>query len=218
MPTIFENRKDAGQQLAKKLSAYRNTDTIVLGMPRGGVIVAAEVARVLNLPMDVVISRKLGAPGQPEFAIGAIACHDVVVFNEEILSHFKLDESALQNMIKEEKKEMERRMQLYSGKNKLPQVEGRTVIIVDDGIATGLTALATVRSVRKMNPKRIILAVGVCAADSAKKLKEEVDEVICVESPTYFHAVGSWYRDFGQTTDKEVIEALKLKTHKDFEG
>ena len=121
----------------------------------------------------------------------------------------KLNDVALQNMIEEEKKEMKRRMRLYSGQDKLPDVEGRTVIIVDDGIATGLTALATIRAVKKMNPKRLILAVGVCAEDSAKDLRKEVDDLVCIESPIHFYAVGSWYQNFDQTTDDEVIKALK---------
>jgi putative phosphoribosyl transferase len=207
MTAIFEDRKDAGRQLAKKLSSYCDENTLVLGMPRGGVVVAAEVARELKLPLDVIVARKIGAPGQPEFAIGAISGKDIEVLNEDMIHHFS--QAEIQEIIKRERKEMSRRVRLYTGGSQLPDIEGRTVIVVDDGIATGLTALATVKAVKKMKPKRLILAAGVCAADSVEHLKKEVDDVICVASPKSFYAVGMWYKHFDQTTDEEVMQALK---------
>lgn len=209
MPAIFKDRKDAGVKLAQKLKSYCDEDTVILGMPRGGVIVAAEIARILKLPMNIVVSRKIGAPNQPEYAIGAVASNDVVVLNEDVVASFGLTNEDLKRRIEKEKKELNRRINVYRGSREFPNINGRTVVVVDDGIATGLTAKATVRAIKKMKPKKIILAAAVCAHDSYLKLKEEVDEVVCVEIPADFYAVGMWYEDFSQTTDEEVIAAIK---------
>lgn len=210
MTAIFKNRQDAGKQLAKLLSDYADdSNSIVLGMPRGGVVVAAEIAKAFHLPLDVMIARKIGAPGQSEFAIGAIAPGGIVMLDETYIQMYGLSESAIQNMIADEKEELERRIHVYCGDKGLPNLNGKTVILVDDGIATGRTALAAVRAVRAMKPSQIILAAGVCAADSAEKLKPEVDKLICIACPHDFYAVGAWYENFDQTTDDEVIQLLQ---------
>lgn len=210
---ILENRKEAGILLAKELAKYCNKDPIILGMPRGGVIVAFEIAKAFNAPLDVIVSRKIGAPDQPEFAIGAIAPNDIVIFDESLLAQLGLDKTSIQPYIQSEKKEMERRIQLYRGNKPFPDLRNRTVIIVDDGLATGRSAIAAVRSIKQFKPKKIILAVGACAIESKKLLEQEADEVICLLAPMNFYAVGQWYNDFSQTSDEEVIQLLKEASH-----
>lgn len=206
---IFYDRIDAGEKLAKKLVKYRPSHPIILGMPRGGVVVAYAIARALQAPLDIIVARKLGAPDQPEFAIGAIAPNDIVVWNEEALSYINLNETIKQQLIATEQKEMQRRLKIYRG-NLVPlSLQDKVVIIVDDGIATGQSALAAIKSVRKMKPKKIILAVGVAAADSLTLLQSEVDELICLATPEPFYAVGEWYENFAQVEDQEVIELLQ---------
>lgn len=205
---IFQNRAEAGKLLAKKLENYCDKKPIVLGMPRGGVVVAFEVAQFLKAPLDVVVARKLGAPGQPEYAIGAIAPGDVLVFNTETQTFFSKTSPEVQKIIAEEKVEMARRIKLYRGTDKELNLKSRIVIIVDDGIATGQSALAAIRSVKKQNPARIIFAAPVGARDSVDLLKREVDEIICLETPAEFNAVGLWYHEFLQTSDEEVIDLL----------
>lgn len=213
----LKDRREAGIKLAAKLEKYRNTKPLILGMPRGGVVVAYEIAKALHALLDVIVARKIGAPGQPEFAVGAIAPGDVVVWNDEIRLYFAVDEKAVANIISQEQAEMQRRIQLYRGRDAADLetiVPGKSVIVVDDGIATGQSALAAVRSLRKLNPAKIVLAVGVAAADSLAMLQREVDEVICLAIPEPFHAVGLWYDDFAQVGDAEVI-ALLQQNHKE---
>lgn len=212
---IFKNRQEAGQKLAKVLIKYLHAsdDLIILGMPRGGVVVAYEIAKELKAPLDIIVSRKVGMPSFPEYAIGAVAPDDIYVFNKEATSNF-LSSDGMQMTIKtiadREMEEANRRIKLYR-KDKPPlDLKGKTAIIVDDGVATGLSAIAAIRAARKMQPKRIIFACGVAAKDSVKLLEKEVDEVISLSVPENFHAVGQWYKDFGQTTDEEVIDLLSL--------
>lgn len=207
---LLKDRHEAGQQLAAKLEKYREEKPLILGMPRGGVVVAFEIAHLLQAELDVIVARKIGAPGQPEYAIGAIAPGGVVVWNEEARSYFSFESAEAKNLISKEEKEMERRLRSYRGVNAAPlAVQGRVAIIVDDGIATGQSALAAVRSVRALQPAKIILAVGVTSAEALAMLRREVDEIICLSIPEPFWAVGAWYENFSQTEDAEVIELLR---------
>ncbi|MBN1684019.1 MAG: phosphoribosyltransferase [Gammaproteobacteria bacterium] len=209
MNSTFKNREDAGKQLAKLLKNYKKQNPIILGMPRGGVPVAYEIAKQLKAPLDVIVSRKIGAPGQEEFAIGAIAPGNIMILDQALVSSFSLTKEELIRLVDKEKKEMNRRIKRFRGEKPPLNVKNRTVIIVDDGIATGRTALAAIRAVRKQKPKSIVLAAGACAPDTIAMLEKEADQVICVMKPSPFFAVGSFFDDFGQTTDEEVVELLK---------
>jgi putative phosphoribosyl transferase len=206
--TAFFDRVSAGRALAGALKAYANRDEVlVLGLPRGGVPVAAEVANALHAPLDVVIVRKLGAPGQPELAIGAIASAGVIVVNENILSS-AANAAEIQSEILLQRAELKRRENLYRN-DRLPlAVTGRIVILVDDGAATGATMLAAVRSVRKRNARRIVVAVPVASTDALAALRTECDEIVCLLTPPNFRAVGEWYERFEQTGDAEVSALL----------
>lgn len=211
-PIVFQNRVEAGQKLAQALEKYREDKPVILGMPRGGVVLAYEIAKELQAPLDVIIARKIGAPGQSEFAIGAIAPRDIIVFNPEVSSYYHADDPEVQIIVAKETRELERRLKLFRGNKPELVLQDKTVIVVDDGLATGQSALAAILSIKKLKPRKIILAVGVCAIDSAALLRREVDELICLSMPEEFYAVGLWYRDFSQTTDEEVIELLnKIK-------
>ena len=204
---MFTDRADAGQQLAVRLEAYREERPVVVGLPRGGMVVAAEVARALGAPLDVLVVRKLGAPGYPEFAVGAIARGETVL-NEEV-DAASLPHGYLDRAIAAESHELERREALYRGGRPPVPLAGRTVLVVDDGLATGSTAVAAVRALRRENPRRIILAVPVAAPDSAARLESIADAVVCLDTPPDFRAVSLWYRTFDQTTDSEVIDLLE---------
>ena len=204
---IFANRVDAGRRLAERLEGYRSPETIVLAVPRGGVVVGYEVARALNVPLDVTVPRKIGAPGQPELAIGAVG-DDVVVLDQSAISYLNVREEYLRDEIARQKAEIERRMRLYRGDKPFPDLAGKTVILVDDGMATGATTLAAARAVRERNPGKLVLAVPVAPPESVAKLRPEVDEIVVLETPEPFFAVGSWYTIFDQTTDEEVIDLL----------
>jgi putative phosphoribosyl transferase len=211
----FKDRRDAGAQLAKALEKYKNSkNVILLALPRGGVVVADEIAKNLNLPLDIIVPRKIGAPGNPEYAIGAICLTSFTskegiegVWNEEEIEN--VDKEWLKKEIEKEKQEAQRRLKLYRGEKPPLNLKNKTVILVDDGIATGLTILATIKSVKKQKPKEIVVAVPVGAADSIETIKKEVDEVVCLNVPVFFSAVGSFYEEFGQVEDKEVIEIMK---------
>jgi putative phosphoribosyl transferase len=207
-PIVFKNRMEAGKMLAERLKRFAKDKPIILGMPRGGVVLAYEIARELNAVLDVIVVRKIGAPAQPEYAIGAIAPNDVVVFNPEASALYDPNSPEVQAIIASEQKEMARRIKLYRGKRKNLDLKGKTVIVVDDGLATGQSALAAILALKKMCPGKIILAVGVCAFDAADLLRREVDELIYISIPAQFYAVGLWYKEFTQTTDEEVIALL----------
>lgn len=207
---LFKNRADAGQKLAAALEKFNNSpNTIILALPRGGVIVGFEVARELNLPLDIVVPRKIGAPANPEFAIGAITETGEGVFDEMVVGAYGITESYLQNEIKKEKAEAERRLNLYRGSRPPLDLKNKTVILVDDGLATGLTMRAAVKSIKKSGVEKIIVAIPVTSPEAAELVKKEVDEIIYLEAPAFFGAVGAFYEEFSQTTDKEVIELLK---------
>jgi predicted phosphoribosyltransferase len=206
---LFRDRRDAGRLLAAKLAAYANRpDVLVLALPRGGVPVAYEVARALKAALDVFIVRKLGLPGHEEFAMGAVASGGVRVLNDRIVDEFGIPEYLIDRVAAREQQELARRERLYRGDRPVPDVRGRTVILVDDGLATGATMHAAIRALQQQQPARIVVAVPVAAPETCEQLKAEVDEVICAVTPQPFRAVGLWYRDFSQTTDEEVRNLL----------
>jgi predicted phosphoribosyltransferase len=206
---IFEDRRDAGQQLAARLMSYREQDPIVLALPRGGVVVGFEIAEALHAPLDVLVARKLGAPGQPELGIGAIALGGVIVLDEFAVRYLGISQQELERIIAAETREMERRLQLYRGNHPALNVENKTAILVDDGLATGVTARAAICSLRQLHPRRIVLAVPVCAPQTTEAIRPEVDDLVCLLQPEQFRAVGLWYRDFEQVSDEEVIALLQ---------
>ena len=205
----FRNRTDAGRQLAEKLAAYANRpDVLVLALPRGGVPVAFELARAFGAPLDVFLVRKLGVPGYEELAMGAVATGGVRVLNDEIVRGLGISEHEIDAVVARELRELSRRDRLYRGDRPPSDVAGRTVILVDDGLATGATMRAAVQALRQQQPGRIVAAVPTASPDTCQVLKAEADDVICAITPEPFFAVGHWYDDFTQTTDDEVRELL----------
>ena len=206
---LFRDRADAGRQLLSRLGAYEaRPDVLVLGLPRGGIPVAHEVARGLGAPLDVFVVRKLGVPGQEELAMGAIATGGVRVVNRDVVDALHIAPDVLDRAAAAERRELERREQSYRGDRPQPSVAGRTVILVDDGLATGSTMRAAVAALRQQGPPRIVVAVPVAAPSTCAELREEVEEVVCFATPEPFMAVGRFYDDFSQTTDDEVRDAL----------
>lgn len=205
---VFRDRIDAGRQLAFRLLHYKGKDVVVLGIPRGGVIVAAEVASQLGAPLDVIIPRKIGAPFNPELAVGAVAPDGTVIYDEDLLERCRIEKSSLQKEIAQEIEEIRERLRLYRGERHPLDCAGKTVIVIDDGIATGFTVQAALRSLRRENPEQLVLAVPVAPRDTLERLQQEVDELICLVTPEMFYAVGQFYDDFHQTTHEEVIAAL----------
>lgn len=208
----FHDRREAGQELAARLVARAAdgdiTEPLVLALPRGGVPVAAEVARALSAPLDVLVARKIGVPGQPEVGIGAIAGEDAPVYDREALKMLGLTEDELSSAVARERAELWRREGLYR-RGPAPTVEGRTVILVDDGLATGVTARAALRHLRSKGPALLILAVPVCSRQAAHLAQQEADELVCLHQPEFFQAVGQWYEEFPQVSDDEVIATLR---------
>jgi putative phosphoribosyl transferase len=212
---IFKNRKDAGQKLAEKLAKYAGRDDVlILALPRGGVPVAFEVAEKLGAPLDVFLVRKLGVPGQEELAMGAIASGSVRVLNTRTIDYLKISEEAIDRVAEREQRELRRREREYRGGLPAPDVSGKIVILIDDGLATGATMRAAAIALKQMNPARIIVAVPVAADETCREFKQEVDAVICAITPEPFYGVGLWYEDFSQTTDEEVRELLKKSEQK----
>lgn len=205
----FLDRKDAGQQLAKALEDYRQEDCIILGLPRGGVVVAAEIAKALDKPMDIMAVRKLGAPAHKELAIGAVAPNNTLVLNRHLIRSLDVSDEALQDLIKQETAELNRRLHFFRGNRPFPELQNQTVILIDDGLATGASAMAAIKASREMGARRIVLAVPVGARSTVMDLRREVDDLICLETPEFFDAVSRWYVAFPQTTDSEVIQLLE---------
>jgi putative phosphoribosyl transferase len=205
----FEDREDAGRRLAGRLVRYRDERPIVFALPRGGVPVGYEISRALGVPLEVFVARKLGAPGQPEFGIGAVAPGGVRILNEEVVWRLGIPDDYLERVTERETAEVERRLRHFRGDRPEPDVRDRTVILVDDGLATGVTARAAVEALRRLEPRRLILAAPVCAAQTAELLTPEVDELVCLEAPSDLGAIGFWYRNFAQTSDEEVVELLE---------
>ncbi|MBT2365613.1 phosphoribosyltransferase [Streptomyces sp. ISL-10] len=212
----FHDHRHAGQELALRLLEWAAdgnlTDPVVLALPRGGVPVAAEVARALKAPLDVVVARKIGAPGNPETGIGAIAGEDPPVYDRWALEMLGLAEDDLTADVARERAELHRREELYRRGRPALAVEGRTVVLVDDGLATGVTARAALRHLRSKNPDRLILAVPVCAPDAAETVRQDADDIVCLHQPPSFLAVGEWYEEFAQISDDEVVSTLRNPT------
>ncbi|PAV13414.1 phosphoribosyl transferase [Methanosarcina spelaei] len=206
---LFKDRVDAGKKLAKELSKYANrSDVLILALPRGGVPVAFEVAKELNVRMDVFIVRKLGVPGNEELAMGAISSDNIRVLNEDVVRSFQIPERIINMVSENELKELERRERAYRGDRPKPEISGSTVILIDDGLATGATMRAAAAAIKTKNPAKIVVAVPTGARDTCELFVREVDEVICVATPEPFYGVGAWYGNFSQTTDEEVCELL----------
>ncbi|WP_373531567.1 phosphoribosyltransferase [Vampirovibrio sp.] len=205
---VFRNRTDAGKQLTEALLPYQRENCIILALPRGGVAVGHEVAKRLKKPLDVMVVRKIGAPGHEELAAGAIGPHDVLVLNRDVLVMLRLQPEALQDRIEQEKKELNRRLHLFRGDSPFPDLDGTTVILVDDGLATGATARAAIKAVKALKPAKIVLAIPVGTRPLLAQLRYEVDELVCLESPEHFDAVSAWYLEFPQCSDSEVIHWL----------
>jgi len=209
MTETFQDRTEAGQLLAAELKRYAGEpNLIILGLPRGGVPVAFEVATALRAPFDVFIVRKLGTPGQRELAMGAIATGDVRVINDEVVRTLNIPMTVIDDVATEEARELKRREFAYRGDYSEPQVSGKTVILIDDGIATGSTMHAAIRALKSQEPRRLIVAVPTCAPTTFHELRHEVDEFVALMTPEPFYGVGQWYADFSQTSDAEVSELL----------
>jgi putative phosphoribosyl transferase len=207
---VFEDRSEAGRLLALKLSAYAGrSDVIVLALPRGGVPVAAEVAQLLGVPLDVLLVRKLGLPGQEELAMGAIASGGTCVLNDQVVRWLGVPEEAIDAAIAAARRELERRERAYRDDRPPTDVHKRVVILIDDGLATGSSMRAAIAALRRQNPAQIVVAVPVGAAETCADLRSVADEVICLQTPEPFHAVGIWYQDFTQTSDDEVRDLLR---------
>jgi putative phosphoribosyl transferase len=207
---LFRDRTEAGRVLADRLSAYaKYPDAVVLALPRGGVPVAFEIAEALNLPLDIVVVRKLGLPGHEEFAMGAIASGGARVLNQDLIHQLSLSDEIIEHIVAREQRELERRERTYRGQRPVLDVRDHIIIIVDDGLATGSSMRAAIAALRQKRPAKLIVAVPVGARMTCSELEALADEVICLEMPENFSAVGLWYRDFSQITDEEVNNLLE---------
>lgn len=207
-PARFADRRDAGRQLAVQLLPLAGVCPIVVGLPRGGIPVASEIATALHAPLEILAVRKLGAPHNPEYGIGAIVEDGTRIFDPEALEALAIDGGTLESIVARASEELRRRVVAYRGGRPPMRLRDRTVIIVDDGVATGVTDTAAIRAIRRQRPRRLILAVPVCAPDSLARLRKEADEMICLIAPPQLRGVGEWYQDFSQIHDQEVIAAL----------
>jgi predicted phosphoribosyltransferase len=205
---VFKDRADAGRQLAEALLPYERENCLIFGLPRGGVEVAIEVARRLRKPLDVLVVRKIGAPGHEELAAGAVGPENVLILNRDVLVMLGLQPNALQARIEQAKTELNRRLRQYRGNRPFPGLNGKTAIVVDDGLATGATARAALKALKAMNPAKVVLAVPVGTRPLLSQLRYEVDELVCLEKPENFEAVSAWYERFPQCTDAQVIQWL----------
>lgn len=211
--TRFADRRDAGRQLAARLRPLAGENPIVVGLPRGGIPVAAEVAAALDAPLEFLAVRKLGAPHNPEYGIGAVAEGGTRIYDPQAVAALGVDRATLESIVASETAELSRRVVAYRGARGPLPFEGRTVIVVDDGVATGVTDTAALRAARRREPRRLILAVPVCPPDSATRLRGEADEVVCLFEPWAFYGVGQWYCDFAQVSDDEVVAFLEVARH-----
>ncbi len=209
----LRDRDDAGDRLAARLQQQSYRNPLIVGLPRGGVPVAARIAAALKAPLEVLIVRKLGVPGHEEFAMGALASGGISVLDESLIKRLGVDTRALQRVIEHEGNELKRREACFRGERPFPSLSGRDVIVVDDGIATGSTMRAALQAIRKLGAKRCVLAVPVAPADSLESLSREADQVICLATPEPFNAVGQWYRHFDQTDDAQVRACLAAQTY-----
>jgi putative phosphoribosyl transferase len=207
---LFKDRRDAGKQLGGRLEKYAGLRPLVLALPRGGVAIGFEVAKKLNALLDVFVARKLGAPGNPEFGIGAIAEGGIEILSEREVSLLGMTKRDLAELVTNKAIEVEKYIAKFRGNRHNPQVENRTVILVDDGIATGFTARAVIASIRLANPKELVFAVPVCPRQIVTLMRSLVEEFVCLQEMADFYAVGMWYEDFAQMADKEAIKLLEL--------
>jgi putative phosphoribosyl transferase len=208
MQMLLENRREAGMQLAARLEIYRERDPLILAVPRGGVVVAEPIHNILGGELDVVITRKIGAPHQRELAIGATSGDGLVMLNDDLVSRLGVFPDYIQKAAEKEQAEIVRRLKKYRGNRPLPVIEGRLVLVVDDGVATGYTLLTALKSLRRHNPSELALAVPVGPPETFARLKKEVDALVYLEAPVDFAAVGQFYRDFSQVGDDDVVEIL----------
>lgn len=206
---MYRDRIDAGQRLARLLEKYREGNPLVLALPRGGAVVGSCVAQALDCPLDVIVARKLGAPQQPEFGFGAVAPDGVCVIDQEAVRMLGLADEQVEEIVAAETAEMQRRAAAYRGDQPPLDIAGRTAILVDDGLATGVTARAAIAALRRAGPRQLVLAVPVAPPDTAAAIRPLVDDLICPLTPAGFRAVGQWYENFEQTSDYEVIELLR---------
>ncbi len=207
---MLTDRREAGRRLAAALEGFAGRDdVIVLGLPRGGVVVAFEVARALKAPLDVYLVRKLGVPGHEELALGAISSGGVTILNQDVVQATRASKDEIEAIAQREQTVLERREQLYRGHSRPLDLAGKTVIVIDDGLATGATMRTAIRSIRGHAPARIVVAVPVAPPDTCVLLSKEADEAVCLLTPEPFFAIGSWYLDFAQTSDDEVVDLLK---------
>jgi putative phosphoribosyl transferase len=214
MVSRFCNRTEAGQLLAQRLQSYTNCpDVLVLALPRGGVPVGFEIAKALNAPLDICIVRKLGVPGHKELAMGAIALGGARNINQDVVDWLHIPESAIESITNKERQELARRDQLYRGNRPLSELRDRTIILVDDGLATGSTMRAAIDTIQPQAPEYLIVAVPVAPASACEALQHSVNEVVCLLNPDPFYAIGLWYEDFSQTSDAEVRELLEQATN-----
>lgn len=208
---VFRDRLEAGRELASALDPYRHRRPYVLAIPRGGVVVGYVVAAALAAPLDVVVPRKLRAPGNPELAVGAVALDGSVYLDAALAGSLRITDDYLRDEVAQQLEEIRRRMKLYRGDRPMPHLEGMTALVVDDGIATGSTMIAALRAVRAMRPQVLVAGTPVAPPDSAQRLRNEADAVVCLVTPAVFYAVGQFYDDFAQTTDEEVIALLRRR-------
>lgn len=206
---IFKDRVDAGQQLAKKLAEFKDKkNVVVLGLPRGGVVTSFEIAKALNLPMDIIVTRKIGAPDEPEFALGAIMKNGKGVFDDGVITAANITKDYLKKTIVQEMKEAKRRITLYRGNRAPLNLRGKTALLIDDGVATGATMRAAIMSAREKGAIKVIAAIPTIANDTVKLLKKEADELVYLDAPVFFGGVGQFYESFEQTTDDIVVDLM----------
>ncbi len=205
---LFQDRTDAGRRLAQRLMRYQDKSTIVLALPRGGVVVGYEIAQALRVPLDVIITHKIPAPGNPEYAIGAVAENGEAQLNQDEIRLLGIPSTYVQRETQRQLEEIERRKRLYRGDKPLPSLAGRTAIIVDDGVATGYTMMAAVKAVKAERPREVVVAVPVGPRETLDELGEMADDVVVIDTPTPFFAVGAFYRNFEQTSDEDVQRIL----------
>ncbi|MHB9053216.1 MAG: phosphoribosyltransferase [Thermoleophilia bacterium] len=207
---FFENRQDAGERMVSLVEEYRgDPDALVLGLPRGGVVVALEIALALGLPLDVWVSRKIGAPLNPELAIGAVDSDGKLLLDDNSVKLYEISDRHIREMTEEQAQEVKRRYKRYRGKDEPPEVKGKTVLVVDDGVATGFTMLAALQSLRHRGAGKIICVIPVASPRIMRKLEQNAEAVKCLSTPSYFGAVGEFYRNFSQVSDEEVLECLE---------
>jgi len=212
----YRDRSEAGRYLARALAGYAGrSDVIVLALPRGGVPVGYELAKALGAPLDAFVVRKLGVPGHEEFAMGAVASGGLIVLDEAVVRRLGISQAEIEHAVAREVRELKRREATYRGDREPPDLEGKTVILVDDGLATGATMRAAALAVRQRNPARVVVAVPVAAAETCNEFRGDIDQVVCALTPAPFYAVGLWYEDFSQTSDEEVRELLERAADSD---